>query len=175
MLTLALWCVFAGDIRDLGHDRFEVREAAHRRLERWSWLAWPLLDHRWPDAEVDRRARVLCGPQLAPPCRPSLVAFPLPGQAWKELLGLSNPVQHLTELGPGDWIVETVWTPSWLYLLTPSAHRREWDNEWGGIVKAEVTVEQAESCYRWARRSGVPRCALDPIWWWGMKRQQAWR
>ncbi len=78
MYALLCALAFGHDVSNLGHEDWEVREAAQSRLERWSWLNWGWLEGQslagkgpFGDPEVRRRAldAARIGPSL-PVCRP---------------------------------------------------------------------------------------------------------
>lgn len=53
---VVLWCAFGSDVCDLGAESFDARQAAEARLQRWSWLARPLLFRHFTDLEQNKRA-----------------------------------------------------------------------------------------------------------------------
>jgi hypothetical protein len=167
MMTLIALLAFSGDVNNLAHDDYLVRERAEQRLTRHAWIAFRACDRRFTDREQSRRAARVCD-----------AAFVIPADVLPIQCLFSDPECVFTDRRWGyiwttrryydppssDYVAETIGSERWCagYLRRADANV---SNQCDLNFFAACWVGRSEDATRlFARdliRWGAPRCVVS--------------
>jgi hypothetical protein len=187
MFELLLLLSFSGDVRGLGADSFRARQRASDRLERWAWLAWPLLETDHADPEVRARARRIV--EKAAPLRnfpviaAALVTLPWDAyvpwkhRPWETDYGRTWAWRPACEFyrDPKSYQVTGVVMPAWTHRYLPTPRKHRGGDDWPAIHDADDLRQATRRVAAWLARRGVPLPVIHLGLWALRLRERSWQ